>query len=114
VLRWFVKQRNLQSQGTVASNRWPPLTENGSSMSKILVQIYSKPGCHLCDEAKAAMQASGCSDQFTLEEVNIEEDAALYEQYRYDIPVIFINGAKAFKHRIDSKEFRRRIERAKR
>lgn len=82
-------------------------------MNKILVQIYSRPGCHLCDEAKAAMVASGCSDQFTLEEVNIDEDVALYEQYRYDIPVIFINGVKSFKHRIDPKDFRRRIERVK-
>ena len=83
-------------------------------MSKILVHIYSKPGCHLCDEAKAAIRASGCSDQFILEEVNIEDDSTLYEEYRYDIPVIFINGVKAFKHRVDSKEFRRRIERVKR
>lgn len=82
-------------------------------MSKILVEIYSRPGCHLCDEAKDAIRASGCSDQFILREINIDEDAALYEEYRYDIPVIFINGAKAFKHRVDPKEFRRRIERVK-
>lgn len=80
-------------------------------MSKILVTIYSRPDCHLCDEAKAAIGAAGCSDRFSLEEINIDEDPAAYELYRYDIPVIFINGVKAFKHRVEAKEFRRRIER---
>jgi len=87
---------------------------SGKVMSKILVRIYSRPDCHLCDEAKSAIRAAGCFEQFTLEEINIDSDPALYEEYRYDIPVVFINEVKAFKHRIDAKEFRRRIERVAR
>ncbi len=78
-------------------------------MSKAHVIIYSRPGCHLCDEAKAAIMAAGCSDQFTLEEVNIESDDELLRKYKYDIPVIAIDGVESFIHRVDPKEFRTRI-----
>ena len=79
------------------------------SMSKPHVIIYSRPGCHLCDEAKAAIMAAGCSDRFTLEEVNIESDNELLRKYKYDIPVISIDGVETFIHRVDPKEFRTRI-----
>jgi glutaredoxin len=78
---------------------------------KARVTIYTRPGCHLCDEAKASILDSGCAGDIVIEEVNIDEDAALQEQYRYDIPVIFINGIKAFKHRVDPREFRRKLRR---
>ena len=78
-------------------------------MSKPHVIIYSRPGCHLCDEAKAAIMSAGCSDQFTLEEVNIESDEELLRKYKYDIPVIAINGLESFIHRVSPDEFRTRI-----
>ena len=78
-------------------------------MSKPHVIIYSRPGCHLCEEAKAAILSAGCTDQFTLEEVNIESDDELLRKYKYDIPVIAINGAETFIHRVDAKEFKTRI-----
>ena len=77
--------------------------------SKAQVIVYSKPGCHLCDEAKKAILAAGCEDQITLTEINIESDPELMSKYRYDIPVIAINGVEAFMHRIDPTEFRERI-----
>jgi glutaredoxin len=83
------------------------------SMSKLHVIIYSRPGCHLCDEAKAAIMSAGCNDQFTLEEVNIESDDELLRKYKYDIPVIAIDGVESFIHRVDPEEFRTRIKRIK-
>jgi glutaredoxin len=83
------------------------------SMSKLHVIIYSRPGCHLCDEAKAAIMSAGCNDQFTLEEVNIESDDELLRKYKYDIPVIAIDGVESFMHRVDPDEFRTRIKRIK-
>jgi len=80
-------------------------------LEKAIVIIYSRPGCHLCDEAKAAIRASGCDGEFSLEEINIAEDPTLSEQYGNDIPVIFINGVKAFKHRVDPREFKRKLRR---
>ena len=78
-------------------------------MCKPHVVIYSRPGCHLCDEAKAAILSAGCSDQFTLEEVNIESDEELLRKYKYDIPVIAINGVESFMHRVEPEVFRTRI-----
>jgi glutaredoxin len=80
-------------------------------MKKAIVTIYSKPGCHLCEEAKASILAAGCNDEFTIEEINIEEDAQLKERYGYDIPVILINGIKAFKHRVEPREFKEKLRR---
>ena len=73
-------------------------------MTKVV--IYSKPECHLCDEAKAAIQAAGCEGEYTLEEVNIESDLELRRRYRYDIPVITFDGVEAFRHRVSAEEFR--------
>ena len=78
-------------------------------MSKLNVIIYSRPGCHLCDEAKTAILSAGCSDQFTLEEINIESDPELLTKYKYDIPVIVIDGVESFIHRVDPREFRIRV-----
>ena len=78
-------------------------------MPKAHVIVYSRPGCHLCDEAKAVMENSGLSDRFTLEEVNIESDAELLRKYKYDIPVITIDGEEAFRHRVDPGEFKIRV-----
>ena len=86
-----------------------PINWQDVSMSKPHVIIYSRPGCHLCDEAKAAIRSAGCDDQFTLEEVNIESDDELLRKYKYDIPVIAINGVESFMHRVDPKEFIRAI-----
>ena len=73
------------------------------------VIIYSRPGCHLCDEAKAAIQNAGCSDRFSLDEVNIESDDELLRKYKYDIPVIAIDGTETFIHRVTSEDFRQAI-----
>ena len=81
-------------------------------MSKAHVIIYSRPGCHLCDDAKAAILSAGCSDQFLLEEINIESSEELLAKYRYDIPVITIDGLETFIHRVDPDEFITRIRNA--
>ena len=78
-------------------------------MSKPHVIIYSRPGCHLCDEAKAAIMSAGGSDRFTLEEVNIESDEELLRKYKYDIPVIAIDGVETFIHRVNPQDFIRVI-----
>ncbi|MBD0370675.1 MAG: glutaredoxin family protein [Pyrinomonadaceae bacterium] len=75
------------------------------------VTLYTKPGCHLCEEAKQEMMRAEIADEYTFEEVNIEEDAAVYERYRFEIPVITVDGHKAFKHRLTAEEFKRRIRR---
>ena len=73
------------------------------------VIIYSRPGCHLCDEAKAAIKSAGIDDQFTLEEIDIESDNELLRKYKYDIPVIAIDGAETFIHRLTPQEFKQKL-----
>src|SRR5215467_7384564 len=79
-------------------------------LEKVTVTIYSRPGCHLCEEAKSVILVSGC-ENLTIEEINIDDDPVLHERYQYDIPVVFINGIKAFKHSVELREFRRKFRR---
>lgn len=76
------------------------------------VTLYSRPGCHLCEEAKAAIAPLLQEFGAVLREVNIDEDAVLRERYGWDIPVIFIGAHKAAKHRVDLVQFRRQLEEA--
>ena len=73
------------------------------------VTIYSRPGCHLCEEAK--MQIAPLLAEFgaRLTEINIDEDAQLRARYDYDVPVIFLGARKAAKHRVDLNQFRRQL-----
>ena len=80
--------------------------------TKARVRIYTRPGCHLCDEAKAEIARAGCPHLYDLEEIDIDSDPRLAGLYGYDIPVVTIDGAHAFKHRISAADFRREIERA--
>ena len=73
------------------------------------VTLYSRPGCHLCEEAKNVMAPLLREAGAVLREVNIEGDALLEERYGLDIPVIYIGARKAAKHRVDAKQFRRQL-----
>ena len=77
------------------------------------VTLYTRPGCHLCEEAKAAMAPLLREFGATLREVNIDEDAALRERYGWDVPVIFLGARKVAKHRVDVEQFRRQLHEAK-
>jgi glutaredoxin len=80
--------------------------------AKAKVIIYTRPGCHLCDAAKAEIARAGVAHLFDLQEINIEDNPALVQRYGYDIPVITINGAHAFKHRLTATDFKRELRRA--
>lgn len=76
------------------------------------VTLYSRPGCHLCDQAKAAITPVLLEFGLVLREVNIDEDPILKDRYGWDVPVIFIGQHKAAKHRVDLAQFRRQLEEA--
>ncbi len=76
------------------------------------VTLYTRPGCHLCDEAKTAMMPLLREAGATLREVNIDEDAVLRERYGSDVPVIFLGARKVAKHRVDLEQFRRQLQEA--
>jgi glutaredoxin len=73
------------------------------------VTIYSRPGCHLCEEAKAQIAPLLKEFGARLTEINIDEDPDLHARYDYDVPVIFLGTRKAAKHRVDPHQFRRQL-----
>jgi glutaredoxin len=74
------------------------------------VTLYSKVGCHLCEEAKAAIAPLLREFRATLREIDIEGDATLMERFGCDIPVIYIGHKKAAKHRVNVEQFRHQLE----
>lgn len=73
------------------------------------VRLYTRPGCHLCEEMLREMLAAGCADEYQLEEINIDDDPALKQRYGQKIPVLTINGKEAFKYRLTAAQFRQHI-----
>ena len=82
--------------------------------------IYSKPGCHLCDEMKLLVHrviAQQPSDQpIALDEIDISTDRELLDRYSLEIPVLLIDGKKVAKYRVPEAELTqmlnaRRVER---
>lgn len=95
------------------AQRLHPEDERLAALGPREVTLYTRPGCHLCEEAKAAM--TPVLDEFgaTLREVNIDEDAVLRERYGWDVPVIFLGARKVAKHRLNVEQFRRQLREAK-
>ena len=83
-----------------------------ASASPLAITLYTRPGCHLCEDAKAILQPMLPEFHATLREVNIDDDAELTRRYGVDIPVIFIGAHKAAKHRVDPRQFRRQLQEA--
>ena len=77
----------------------------------IQIEIYSRPNCHLCDEAKDTIERVRRRYPFSLRVINIEEDPALEAEYGTQIPVIFINGNKVFKCRFDEVDLEKKVKR---
>jgi thiol-disulfide isomerase/thioredoxin len=73
----------------------------------IALTLYSRPGCHLCDEMKAVITRVAQSTPLLLEEVDISTSRELEERYGLEIPVLMVGGKKAAKYRIGEAELRR-------
>ena len=77
------------------------------------ITLYTRPGCHLCEEAKAAIEPLVAEFGARLREVNIDEDRDLTDRYGWDIPVLFVGTRKVAKHRVNLEQFRRCLEEAR-
>lgn len=73
------------------------------------VVLYGRPGCHLCDDARAILARVRAELGFALEERDIEQDDALLRAYLERIPVVTIDGDEAFEFFVDEDELRRRL-----
>lgn len=75
----------------------------------IAVTLYSRPGCHLCDEMKAVVRRAIASieEPITIEEIDISTDPDLEARYGLEIPVLLVNGKKTAKYRITDADMMR-------
>jgi glutaredoxin len=73
------------------------------------VTLYTRPGCHLCDEARIALRRVQAQAPFALEEVDIERDDALHARYLERIPVIALDGEELFDYFVDEESLKRLI-----
>jgi glutaredoxin len=80
----------------------------------IQVVLLTRPGCHLCDQMKAVLDRAMRGLPLEATEVDISKDPALEERHGMDIPVLLIDGEKAFEHRVTERALRERLEVASR
>ena len=67
-----------------------------------VVRLFTKPGCTLCDDARAVLEAARATSPHTLEAVDIgdAENRVWWDKYKYDIPVLHVGDAYWTKHRV--------------
>ena len=77
----------------------------------IAITLYSRPGCHLCDDMKAivARVVRVVSPSAIVEEIDISSDPDLESRYGTEIPVLMVNGKKAAKYRVTENALRRML-----
>jgi glutaredoxin len=77
----------------------------------VTVTLYGKPGCHLCDEARAAVERVRQRRSFDLHEVDVTLDPVLNREYGERIPVIAVNGEELFDYFVDEGVLVQRLDR---
>jgi len=73
------------------------------------VVVYSRKGCHLCEIVKETLSKLQRRGGFSWQEVDVDSDEQLRRRFTDEVPVVFIDGRKAFKYRLDEHEFLRRL-----
>jgi glutaredoxin len=72
--------------------------------------LYSRKDCRLCDEMKAIVSGISAQIPVDVEEIDIDTSAELRERYGHEVPVLFIDGRKAFKYRTTAKQLQRKLK----
>lgn len=73
------------------------------------VTLYGRPGCHLCDDARAVLERVRATRPFRLREIDIESDDALLAAYLERIPVVAVDGEERFELFVDEEALRRTL-----
>jgi len=73
--------------------------------------LYGKPGCHLCEDARAAVERVTARRDVRLEQVDISRDPVLYKRYGERIPVLEMDGETVFEFFVDEVVLERRLDR---
>ena len=88
------------------------MTDARTKKEKVALEItiYTRTGCHLCEEAKTAIAPLLREFGATVREIDIEGEPTLIQRFGCDIPVIYIGRKKAAKHRVNLRQFRRQLQ----
>jgi glutaredoxin len=73
------------------------------------VVLYSRKGCHLCEIVRESLSKLSRQRGFQWREIDVNSDSELRRRFSDEVPVVFINGRKAFKYRMDEREFLRKL-----
>ena len=76
----------------------------------ISLTLYSRPGCHLCDEMKAVVARVAGAIPLSLQEIDISTDPTLEARYGLEIPVLLVEGKKAAKYTVTETELTRLLK----
>jgi len=80
------------------------VTELGETPPRVV--LYSKPGCHLCDEARAVIEAVCAELGEAYDEIDISSSSDLMARFGEEIPVTFVDGAQHDFWRVDADRLR--------
>jgi glutaredoxin len=75
-----------------------------------LMTVYSRPGCHLCEQAMAALRRLQSELDFRLQELDITNDEAMHRDYFERIPVVALDGEELCEYFLDEALVRERLE----
>ena len=73
---------------------------NDGNRRDIVVTLYTKPGCHLCEPVAETIAAASQSRRFVFVRRNILDDPSDYDRYKHAIPVVTVNGKEAARYRL--------------
>jgi glutaredoxin len=76
----------------------------------VKVVLYGKPGCHLCDDARAVVSEALAGRDVDLEEVDVTLDPALEHRYGERIPVLAVDGEELFEYVVDARALAERLD----
>lgn len=89
------------------------MSESKNARNAIELTLYSRPGCHLCEEMKAQLTRVAVRHRFTVREINIDTDPGLREKFNEEVPVLFLGEKKIAKYFLDLAQLERQLRDSK-
>ena len=87
------------------------MSTDDATTTPIHVTLYARTDCHLCEDMRAVVEHVARDIPFTMEYVDVDTDPQLAATYGAEVPVLCVNGRKAFKYRVDAWALRARLAR---
>jgi Glutaredoxin-like domain (DUF836) len=78
-----------------------------------VLTLYGKPGCHLCDEARDAVESAAAGHEVEIEHVDVTLDPVVERRYGHRIPVVALDGEELFEYVVDPHALRNRLDKVR-